>query len=45
VLMIVVLAESVGPLDSGVHRRISLVYAGLPPFYLLVPRLVLSVSW
>jgi hypothetical protein len=36
VLMTLALAVSVGSLDSGVHRRVSLVYAGLPPFYLLV---------
>jgi hypothetical protein len=35
-----VLAESVGSLDPGVNRRISLVYARLPPFYFLVRRLV-----
>jgi hypothetical protein len=45
VLMSVVLAESVGSLDPGVNRRIALVYAGLPPFYLLVTRRVLAVIW
>jgi len=44
VLMTVVLAVSVGSLDSGVHRQISLVQARLPPFYLLIPRLVLAVA-
>jgi hypothetical protein len=45
VLMTVVLAWSVGSLESDVHRRKSLVQAGLPPYYLLVPRLVLAVAW
>jgi hypothetical protein len=45
VLMTLALAMSVRAFVSGVYRRTSLVHAGLPPFYLLIPRLVLAVVW
>src|ERR671913_716406 len=45
VLMPFALAVSVGALVAGVHRQISLVQAGSLPFYLLVPRVVLTVFW
>jgi hypothetical protein len=45
VLMTVALAVSVRALVSGVYRQSSLVQKGLPPSYLLIPRLVLAVAW
>ena len=45
VLMTVALAVSVRALVSGVYRQSSLVQTGLPPSYLLIPRLVLAVAW